>query len=86
MSSPCPFRSRRAWVLSLPIEIRYRPGYDGPLLSALLRTFMQHLETYYGDQARQLGYRHFRCGGVTFVQRFGSELHVNPHLHILITA
>ena len=64
----------RQWLLSFPIEIRYRLAYDGALLSALLRTFMQHLEVYYKDQARQLGYRHVRCGGVTFVQRFGSAL------------
>jgi hypothetical protein len=45
---------------------------------------MQHLEVYYEDQARQLGYRHARVGGVTFVPRFGSALNTNPHLHILM--
>jgi len=74
----------RQWVLSFPIEIRYRLAYDGALLSALLGCFLQHLEAYYRGQARQLGYGHARCGGVTFVQRFGSALSANPHLHILM--
>jgi hypothetical protein len=74
----------RQWVLSFPIEIRYRLAYDGALLSTLLRTFMQQLEAYYRSQARRLGYDHARCGGVTFVQRFGSALNCNPHLHILM--
>jgi hypothetical protein len=74
----------RQWVISFPIEIRYRLAYDGALLSALLRTFLQHLEAYYRGQARQLGYRHARSGGVTCVQRFGSALNLNPHLHILM--
>ena len=33
-------------------EIRYRLTYDGPLLSALWRTFMQHREVYYRDQVQ----------------------------------
>jgi hypothetical protein len=76
----------RQWVLSFPIEIRYRLAYDGALLGAVLRCFMQSLEANYRDQAGRLGHRHVRCGGVTFVQRFGSALNLNPHLHILITA
>jgi hypothetical protein len=46
------------------MEIRYRVAYDGALLGALLRTFMQHLEAYYRERAGQLGYRHVRCGAI----------------------
>ena len=74
----------RPWVLSFPLEIRYRLAWDGPLLSALLRTFMHQLEAYYRDRAQRLGYHHVRGGGVTFVQRFGSALNLNPPLHILL--
>ena len=51
------------WVLSFPIQIRYRLAYDGALLSALWRSFMPHLAASYRAQARQLGYRHARGGG-----------------------
>ena len=41
----------RQWVLSFPIEIRYRLACDGPLLTAVLRTFMEHLDAFYRGQA-----------------------------------
>jgi len=31
----------RQWVLSLPMQIRYRLAYDGKLLSAVLRVFLR---------------------------------------------
>ena len=42
------------------------------------------MEAYCQDQAWRLGYHHARSGGVTYVQRFGSALHLNPHLHLLM--
>ena len=42
---------------------------------------MQHLEGFY--RAAQ-GHPGGRTGGVTFVQRFGSSLNLNPHLHVLM--
>ena len=74
----------RQWVLSLPIEIRYRLAHDGALLSELLRTFMAHLNALYRNQARCLGHTDGRPGGVTFVQRFGSSLNLNIHAHVLM--
>jgi len=74
----------RQWVLSLPIEIRYRLAHDGALLSELLRTFMAHLNAFYRNQARCLGHTDGRPGGVTFVQRFGSSLNLNIHAHVLM--
>ena len=29
-------------------------------------------------------YSETRCGSVTFVQRFGSALNLNPHFHVLV--
>ena len=34
-------------------------------------------------EAQALGFSDVRCGSVTFVQRFGSSLNVNPHIHVL---
>jgi hypothetical protein len=35
-------------------------------------------------RAREEGHEAARCGSVTFVQRFGSALNVNPHFHVLM--
>lgn len=43
---------------------------------------MQQLEVHYQDQARQVGYRQTRGGGVTYVPRLGSALNWYPDLHI----
>jgi len=50
----------RQWVLSFPIEIRYRLPHD--LLSEL-GTFMEHLNAFYRGQARCLGHGDGRPGG-----------------------
>jgi len=34
-----------------------------------------------GDSIRYTG---VRCGSVSFVQRFGSALNLNPHFHVLM--
>jgi hypothetical protein len=31
-----------------------------------------------------MGYENVRCGSVTFAQRFGSALNLNPHAHSLL--
>ncbi len=71
------------WVLSLPYEIRYRLAWDGKLLSAVLAVFQRVVHGWYRRQAQALGQSDGRCGSVTFVQRFGSSLNLNPHIHVL---
>jgi putative transposase/transposase-like zinc-binding protein len=73
----------RQWVLSLPIEIRYRLAYDGRLLSDVLAVFLRVVRGWYYKQAKAAGYKDVRCGSVTFAQRFGSSLNLNPHFHVL---
>jgi len=73
----------RQWVLSLPIEIRYRLAYDGRLLSDVLAVFLRVVRAWYRSQAQAAGYGNARCGSVTFAQRFGSALNLNPHFHTL---
>jgi len=74
----------RQWVLSLPYEIRYRLAWDGKLIAAVLAVFLRVVYGWYRRQARQQGHTDPRCGPVTFVQRFGSALNVNPHFHVLV--
>jgi hypothetical protein len=74
----------RQWVLSLPIEIRYRLAYDGKLLSAVLTVFLRAVRGWYYKKAKEAGYKDVRCGSVTHAQRFGSALNINPHAHSLL--
>jgi len=73
----------RQWVLSLPMELRYRLSYDGKLLSDVLSVFLRVVRGWYYRQAKAAGYKDVRCGSVTFAQRFGSALNLNPHFHVL---
>ena len=45
--------------------------------------FLRVVTAWYVRQARGQGYRGARCGSVTFVQRFGSSINLNPHFHVL---
>jgi hypothetical protein len=74
----------RQWVLSLPIEIGYRLAYDGPLIGAFLAVFLRTVQAWYRQQARAQGYTTVQYGSLTFVQRFGSALNLNPHCHVLM--
>lgn len=74
----------RQWVLSLPIQIRYRLAYDSKLLSSVLRVFLRGVQGWYRNQGKLLGIKESQGGSVTFLQRFGSALNLNPHFHSLV--
>jgi hypothetical protein len=74
----------RQWVLSLPIQIRYRLSYDSTLLEEVLRTFLNVVQGWYQQQGREIGIARCEGGSVTFCQRFGSGLNLNPHFHTLV--
>ena len=74
----------RQWVLSFPYEIRYRLAYDGEWVSAVLAVFLRVVGRWYRRQAQAMGHDRARWGSVTFVQRFGSSLNLNPPVHVLM--
>jgi hypothetical protein len=74
----------RQFVLTLPIEIRYRVSYDGALCSAVLAVFLRAVMGWYRRQAEAMGYPGGRTGAVTVVQRASSDLRVNPHFHTVV--
>ena len=73
----------RQWVLSFPIPLRLLFAYRPELLSTVLAVVTRGLT---GDVIHRAGQR--RCdaetGVVTFIQRFGSALNLNIHLHMLV--
>lgn len=74
----------RQWVLSLPIQIRYRLAYDGALLSEVLSIFLRVVQGWYKKQGKAAGIKDCEGGSVTLAQRFGSALNINPHFHSLV--
>jgi hypothetical protein len=73
----------RQWVLTLPFELRARLAYDGELLGAVSRVFVESVLGWYRRHMRGRGIEGGKSGAVTAVQRVSSDFRLNPHLHTL---
>jgi hypothetical protein len=76
----------RQWVLSVPAPLRYLIAYDNDALGAVLSAFTGSLFSYLRRKAKLSGGGAFDAqayypGSVTFIQRFGSALNLNLHMH-----
>jgi hypothetical protein len=75
----------RQWVLSFPHALRYRLAYDAEMVTDVLGIFTKTVFASLIRRAREFGaVRKAQCGAVTFIQRFGSALNCNIHLHTLM--
>jgi len=74
----------RQWVLSFPWELRFLLAVDRAFLSKMLRVMLKTLFSWEKERGRSLGLSDGHTGSVTFIQRFGSALNLNPHLHCLL--
>jgi hypothetical protein len=82
LRSPCA-RSPRGGVLSLPFALRVPLAWHHDLALAVLGAAARAIEAFYRERARALGIEHGRTGSITVIQRFGSDLALNVHFHIL---
>ena len=73
----------RQWVLSLPYRLRYLMAFDHRVVTIVLGAFLRTLFAWQRRRAKLLGFAGGQGGAVTAVQRFGSALNLNPHLHSL---
>ena len=71
----------RQWVLTLPYRLRYRLAWDHALCRAVLGVYVRTLLAFYARTARLHGIQDGRTGTVTAIQRFGSGLQLNLHVH-----
>jgi putative transposase/transposase-like zinc-binding protein len=74
----------RQWVLSLPRPLRYRLAYDAALCSAVLGVFLRAVFGWLRRRAQRAGVSGGKPGAVTQIQRFGSAINANLHLHSLV--
>ncbi len=80
-----PERHIRQWVLSLPVELRFRAAYVRGLAGMLEHIWVRTLRSFLRLRARRAGIvekvGQAETGAVTFVQRFGGALSLNVHFH-----
>jgi hypothetical protein len=74
----------RQWVLTLPYRLRYRLARDHALCRAVLGVYARGLLAFYARTARAHGIPEGQTGTVSVIQRFGSGLQLNVHLHTLV--
>ncbi len=74
----------RQWVLSLPWELRLPVARDPSLLNAVSRVFFEEVRAWLRATAGPVPGARVEVAAVTYVQRFGGSLNLNPHLHMLV--
>jgi hypothetical protein len=74
----------RQYVLTFPWGLRFPLAFDALFFSRMIRAYLQTLLAWMRRRGRALGVRDGRTGAVTFIQRFGGALNLNPHLHSLL--
>jgi len=78
-----PVAPYRQWVLTFPWELRFLLAVEPGFLSEMLATFLRTVFAWQRFQGRRLGLRG-EAGSVTFTQRFGGILNLNPHFHCIL--
>ncbi len=74
----------RQWVLSVPWSLRYQLAFDAALCTEVLAVFMRVIFAWLIATAKRQGIREAQCGAITVIQRFGSSLNLNLHVHSLV--
>ncbi len=80
-----PWVPTRQWVVSLPIPLRYWMAPSRELTAKVHTIIRRTIAQYYVNQAVKQGATRatVQPGSVTFLQRFGSSLNLNLHVHVI---
>ena len=74
----------RQWVLTPPYRLRFLVAFDRRLCCEVRGLFTRSVLAWLRRRAVLEGIDGGRGGAVVFVQRFGSALNLNPHLHAIV--
>ncbi len=74
----------RQWVLSFPWPLRMLYSANPSALTRTLQIVLRAIETHMIRKAGLTRAQGARSGAITFIQRFGSAINLNVHLHMLI--
>lgn len=71
-------------VLSFPIPLRYWLHTNKKLFAKIHSIAVREMHRYYINKAKLAGIKAPQPGSISFTQRAGSALNLNPHLHVLL--
>jgi ribosomal protein S27E len=74
----------RQWVLTFPFPLRFLFANDPQALTAVLAVVQRAVSTFVIHHSGLTVDSGARTGTVTLIQRFGSALNLNVHLHMLV--
>jgi len=74
----------RQWVISFPWRLRYLLSLDPRLTRAVRKVFLRAVFGFYSRKAGEEGIEGGRSGAVCQLQKFGSALNSNLHMHALV--
>ena len=74
----------RQFVLSYPFPLRYFINASRELCGKIHNIVTASIHSYYKKTAEKSGIKNPAAGSISFLQRFGSDLRLNPHHHILV--
>ncbi len=72
----------RQWVLSVPLPLRYWMARSPRLLTQVHKITSRAISTHYRELAKP---NRGRVGEVCLIQRFGSDLRLNVHFHMIFS-
>jgi hypothetical protein len=73
----------RQWVLTFPFPLRFLLAAQPEALTQVLAVVQRGISTFVVRHSGLTVSSGARTGAVTLIQRFGSALNLNPHLHML---
>jgi hypothetical protein len=73
----------RQWVLTFPFPLRFLLAAQPEALTQVLAVVQRGISTFVIHHSGLSVSSGARTGAVTLIQRFGSALNLNPHLHML---
>jgi hypothetical protein len=79
-----PVAPYRQFVVSFPVPLRYWMHTNQLLFGKIHKIVTREISRAYEKEALQRGCKNPKNGSVSFLQRFGSALNLNPHLHIIV--
>ena len=80
-----PERAMRQWVVTLPFPLRYIASTNKEIQRKIHSIVVTEIHNYYTKKAKRLGIKKSKTGSITFIQRWGTALNLNPHFHLLAT-
>lgn len=78
-----PLAPYRQFVVSFPVALRYWLHTNKRLAAETYAIVTKAIHRYYTDKATAHGIKDPTPGTISFLQRWGSALNLNPHLHII---